>query len=458
MKLRSLILLLIAFIFIAVDIGNICAYTQLSPSPAAITSHGQIPFTSQALLDNFNSQSFLNAWNGATGTFTKTNVVPIPVSEKCTASYSTDTPEGTGYSLKLDYNVSQAVSYDGKPTFAGYYSILKGPSGGTSLTAYKAISFYVKGYTGGEFFKVQLKNSSADNIYYASESYLGANDATHYSRNIASVYITDYLDGGVTTTWQKVTIPFDNFANLDAWNSMLEFVIVFENAQSVTNGSSTSGTIYIDNITFETTDVTTVRVDHFGDKVGTCALGGNIGTMADVTPPSQRISMGFLNTAGTYSPNPYGLGLRYIVGSNGWAGAYIIFGGGNTITTGASPSEHPERGGWIAVSHDFSAYDHLTLKIKAKAPIGGVGQNPKVMKLEAVDAAGVKSVPLISISDTVWQSYVVYLVSAAGKPGFTGLDKTTLKQINFVLEGSAITTAGGNTDGTVYIDSIQFEK
>ena len=407
MKPKSLGLVLIISVLAIGGAGIVSAYTPLG-APASITSQGQVPFTPGALLDDFSGGTSINKWGALTGTFSKSTVVPPPANESCKASYVLDASQARGGCLKLEYNV------DAADTYAGYYSLLGGASLVTPV-AYTAVSFYVKGAAGGEFFKIQLKKTSSS----------------------AAVYITDYLDGGVTTGWQKVTVPFHNFVNLDNGDSMTEFVIVFENAQSATNGSLTHGTVYIDNITFETTTVPVVRIDHFGDKLGTCALGGNMGTM---TGAGGVISYSFSNIAGEYSGYPYGLNLNYDVTAYGaWAGVWSLFGGGAD--------------GWTAVPHDFSAYNYLYIGVR-----GSSTGNPKEIKIELVDSGGSKAVRINTITAS-WQYWRIPLVfNANANPGFIGLDKSSIKQLNIIVEGNQVGYANGNKSGNVYIDSVQFEQ
>lgn len=228
---RRLVISVLAVYFIAIaSAGVLCAYTELDTAPA-IRAEGQIPLTSGPLLDNFNSGTTVNMWGAITGAFNS-----ISPAATCTVSFTTPAESfgGTGHSLKLNYNISATNSY------SGYYSKLAS----VDLSQYNAVSFYVKGDAAGVFFKIQLTNNSAT-------EYWDPGNGVNYYRNTASIYITDYLDGGVTTSWQKVKIPFDNFANLDGWGSMKELVIVFENFQSVANGSPIQGTVYIDDIIFE---------------------------------------------------------------------------------------------------------------------------------------------------------------------------------------------------------------
>jgi len=370
-------------------------------SGVTVNSVVQESITPGPVLDDFNDGGKLNNWGYDTGAF-------YSAGASCTDSRDVTSPQEGSFCLKLDYNVSTSGSY------AGYFSQL----GGKDLSGYTSISFWVKGTGGGEFFKIELKNNSGDN-----------------NRNHAAVYITDYLDGGLTTGWQQVTIPFHNFVNLDSWNNMKELVFTFENSQSVTNGSPLQGTIYIDKISFGSTSVSEVRIDYFGDKLGTCALGGNIGDMQPNNPPPTDFRHSFTTTSGNYISFPSALESTYnVAGSNDWGGHFIILGGGND--------------GWTGIPHNFSGYGYVNLWIKAKADT----ENPKVVKIEIVDR---DSPPfpyaLLTNITTTWKFYPVPL------SGLSGLDKSRIKKVTFVYERGRIDTFGGSRSGALYIDDLRFD-
>lgn len=430
MNRRLLISVLAVFILVAGSISIVRAYTVLDTA-AAIRAEGQIPFTHGALLDDFRYAAPVNVWNATTDTFSSSALTPPPSNAICTASYTTEAYGGSGYSLKLDYNVTAAGSY------AGYSSQLGGGSL-TSPTAYTAISFYVKGAVGGEFFKVQLKNASTT---------LYTDPSTTYYRNSASVYITDYLTGGVTTGWQKVTIPFHAFTNLDGFSSMKEIVIVFEGDQSRLNGiPSPQGTVYIDNIQFETMAVTSVKVSSFGHKLSVCAFGGSIGNFnpSGNTYPANPSSQYSFSSA-TYISAPYSMMSQYTVIYPGWAGHSFIFGGGNADYALGSVT-HPEKMGWVAVPHDFTGFNSLKFSVRSLA----TGQNPVMLRIELVDNGGTRFVRKSAVTDS-WQPWTIDLTE------FSDLNKTSIKQMNIVYEDWSIEGAGGNWVGGIYIDDIRFE-
>ena len=125
------------------------------------------------------------------------------------AFYDTD-------SLKLVYDVRTPNS------FAGYST----PLGKANLDAYSFVTFLVRGAAGGETIKVGLKNASGNEI---------------------KILLSDYLSGGITTSWQKVALPLDAFAGLTSKSAIESFVIAFENVIG-----SGQGTVFIDDIKFET--------------------------------------------------------------------------------------------------------------------------------------------------------------------------------------------------------------
>ena len=413
--------------------GDISAYQSLS-DPVAITGQATIPFTPGAVLDNFNADSPLNAWNCSTGTFgsiltTKTN-----------PGYCTKSWDAAGQALKLTYDITQTNSY------SGYFTQL----GGGSLAGYTAVSFYVKGSAGREFFKVELKNTG-------TTKYWDANDATHYYRNAASVYINDFLVGGVTTTWQKVTIPLNNFANLDGLTSMKELVFTFENTQSTLNDHSPAkSAIYIDSIVFETAatfPVSIVKADAFGDKLFSNSLGGNIGVSG--SDSTATLSFAALSDANHTSLNA--LKYDYDVHLPGsYIAAFFIFGGGYTDDT----VEKPDKGGWLKVSQNLSAFNYITFWARA----GNDATNPTGFKVELHDFSGVGTgEPFYTISwsgdsqhlTTNWQKYKIPLSYFADFDSII-LDKTRVSEMVFTIE--YYNTPTGKEIGTMYIDDVQFEK
>lgn len=144
------------------------------------------------------------------------------------------TKGNSGYSLRLDYDVSNLGEYsfywvklkpeiDGKP----------GTTGTLDLTSYNYLSFWVKGIHEEGNIKVELhQESNGDGIFT-------------FGRDITSyVYVNAYTaSGAINKDWQKVIIPLKDFAKITDWSKMLELVLVFEN-----RAGNKKGSMYIDDI------------------------------------------------------------------------------------------------------------------------------------------------------------------------------------------------------------------
>lgn len=129
-------------------------------------------------------------------------------------SFDTDDAigEAGGYSVRLTYDVDSP-----NPAYNGFWMKLNGED----ATAYNTLNFYIKGdpkvgYT--KRFKIELKDMT----------------------NKPSAYIVS----GVTDDWQKVSIPFEKFRRIENWNSLNEFVVVFDDI----NSNPKAGSVLIDNI------------------------------------------------------------------------------------------------------------------------------------------------------------------------------------------------------------------
>jgi len=140
---------------------------------------------------------------------------PNDESQGTQMSFDTDDSQGdaSGYAIRLDYDVDSP-----NPAYNGFWMKLNGED----ATAYNTLDFYVKGdaklgYT--KRFKIELKDMT----------------------NKPSAYIVS----GVTDQWQKISIPFEKFRRIENWNSLNEFVIVFDDI----NSSPKTGGILIDQVT-----------------------------------------------------------------------------------------------------------------------------------------------------------------------------------------------------------------
>ena len=116
--------------------------------------------------------------------------------------------------------------------WCGYYTILKSGSHYLDATAYKAITFWVKGATGNENFVVGVADRHWDQV----------------GDSVKSEEIGKYLSSGkLTTEWQKATVPFSVF--LLELKELAAISICFEG--SVFPEGAGKGTITIDDLVLE---------------------------------------------------------------------------------------------------------------------------------------------------------------------------------------------------------------
>lgn len=132
-----------------------------------------------------------------------------------------------GLSLQYDFPSGQ---------WCGYWSFFYADQSGYDVSGYTTLEIWVKGGNGGEKFKVEV----ADEIYN-SENY-----ASQYHKNAVSITTIEGFSGGVTTEWQKLSIPLADFtagtSEVDL-TKLKQISIVFDEAPR-------SGTIFIDLIKF----------------------------------------------------------------------------------------------------------------------------------------------------------------------------------------------------------------
>jgi hypothetical protein len=125
----------------------------------------------------------------------------------------------TGRSLKISYKKESTG-------WAGYYTLLNQIDGEYyNLRPYKSVSFMVKGKNGGEKFEIGM----------ADKNWIIIGDS------LKAGIIDKYLSEGVTTEWQEVVIPLEDFGLLD-FSEMGSFVLNFS--------EKGEGAIYIDDLKF----------------------------------------------------------------------------------------------------------------------------------------------------------------------------------------------------------------
>ncbi|MBU4488992.1 MAG: PKD domain-containing protein [Candidatus Omnitrophica bacterium] len=329
------------------------------------------------LIDDFNDGTDPNIVGGATSTYATTGAT-------CSRSYYNENPAnvlgGSGYSVKIAYNITGVGSY------GSFNCALQN----LDARKYSTLSFWVKGQTGGEIFKVGLKDF-----------------ASHETK----IMITDYLLRGVTTEWQKVSIPFAAFRAVTDWDKLSNLSLIFEQ----TIGSGT-GVIYIDSVTLDEKPAS-LYVDNFNDNIATNALSG----------PNYVWGSGASITPGYETTNPFGgsgksLYITYNVPSGAWCG-------------------------WTAALNGVNVSSEDTLTFYIKGAVGG--ERPDIGLKEHNDSGGTSCQldleSYITVS-TNWQRVNIPLLDFKNKN--MNLDLTNLVEVKFVFNVPM--------SGTIYIDNIAF--
>lgn len=160
--------------------------------------------------------------------------------------------------LKLSWDVTKPKS------FAGYWCFLND----VDASEFKYLTFWVKGTEEAKNFLVGLK----DNLGHESK-----------------VYVKDYLLEELDTGWCKVILPLTDFSGISDWNNLELISICFENRIG-----SGKGTIYVDDVQFQTTGCGIINVTKSGifvdpDKKTACKMefeDGNVLKLSfDTTKP-----------------------------------------------------------------------------------------------------------------------------------------------------------------------------
>ena len=376
----------------------------------AVFQSGSVP--QDFLVDNFDDGDGVNFLGGTYSEF-------IGPGSGIMMTHSDINPLGElGQSLSILYNLPNNGNYGG-------VSMALGAKGGVKdLSIYKSLNFFVRGSLSNVSCKIELKNKSADAAHKAS-----------------SLYINDYLDGGVTTEWKKVQIPLDAFVNLDSLSNVNEMVFVFEHDYNSASGFPNNATIFLDDISFGYLVSSPIRIDTFGDNWGLNALGGNMG---DFNSPQASHQSSYSDFTGTFHNFSRSLSSSYNVSSSGsYSGVYFIFGGGGN--------------GYTAYLHKFPGYSKISLWMRANS----VKETPEKIKIEIVDKSGIRfavipedtTTPAIPIT-TRWQNYVINFSKFKNFSEEFGIDVASIQQVNIVYEDWRAV----NKTGKAFYDEIEFIK
>lgn len=316
-----------------------------------------------------------------------------------------------GASLKLHYDLSVATQ-----GWNGFWLQLAPSGAPMDLSGFTHLVFYVRGGVGGvEPLKIQLANASAD-----------------AARKSAFIYVNDYLDGGIASTWREVRVPLRAFANLDSLANVKELDFVFESGYSARAPFVQVGDVYLDDIVFVNAPAPSepLRVDHFGDADDRNALGGRIGIVGSTT--SAGMSFSDIEFKGSSRSLKVLYDVTGAVGTD-YAGYTFPFGGGAD--------------GYQSVPVDVSSHRYLRFWAKA-----GAEGNPKAFLVGfQSDAPAVNIGETVSGLTTAWQQFSIDMDSFLPAQ----FSKASFKRLQFMFERARVSAGAGNLQGSVYFDQIE---
>jgi len=136
--------------------------------------------------------------------------------QSCQMTFVQDDALGnsSGHSVRLDYDVdSPNPAYNGIRTDLNHFN----------AAGYKALNFYIKGDPEKGFTK-KLKIEL-----------MGPNKRP-----------SPYMIDGITSEWQRFSIPLSEFWGIQDWTSLEKFVVVFADI----NNDPKSGSVYLDHVHF----------------------------------------------------------------------------------------------------------------------------------------------------------------------------------------------------------------
>ncbi len=327
------------------------------------------------LIDNFNQKKSTNALGQLTTTFVDTTGGTI------TTEFTRKNAHGNGHSLALRYDVPGAAGY------AGYISNVPA----LDLRGYQTLTLFLKGDDDRQ------------------DALVGLRDLSGLERKIP---ISLYLPDGITTDWQKVTIPLVAFSDDLAWSSVDAVTLSFEH--QLHSGS----TLYVDDIGFDR-NLDSFVVDNFDSSTDRNLLGRRHRTF----------------TSGAAAVN----GTHTMASEDG---IYRLSYGGNIGELRAYASDLKSYGGWTTAlgGIDCAKCGRLSFDIR-----GAEGEENLTIYLDDGSFRwGVEISKYTSVT-TDWQTVTIPLFEFAEY----GVDLTHLAALQFVFEGAKMS-------GTIYVDDISF--
>lgn len=392
------------------------------------------------LLDDFNDGKNPNKFGGTSGIWPDDRVMKT--------NYFNVVPEQVrgreGYSLQLWYGAEF-----NNATEPGWWTSLEK----YNLSNYSTLSFWVIGTSGLETFRVGLKDLSGQET---------------------KLNVTEFLEKGITTAWQKVIVPLEVFSNVN-----LEQV----DNLSITFPAWSTGMLFIDDIVFSST-MTGCSFNNFNDGADTNALAGyqsglgagSFGYYADTNSHSgsycaKIAASNSLLTSTTFGsmiddfddgidPNFFG-GINLNKFDGGHHGSTVSY--TNAVYRGASGqslknefdvsgSAADDAGIYFFLdaagfggSRDCSAYTYLTFWIKSDAAANGAS-----VRIGLKDDTNDEPKYIVTGITTDWQWVSIPMST------FTAInlnfDKSKVQLLSFAFKQDL----GAPFAGTVYIDDVEF--
>jgi RHS repeat-associated protein len=316
------------------------------------------------VLDNFNDMTGENGLAGLYWAYAEGSAV-------IDAGYDTENrygPTGAGY--RISYNVSE-----------GNYAFLSSDLMVLNAAGYNTLSLYIKGANGGE----------------RPSIYLGDGTTREY------VDIENYAP--VTTSWQKIDIPLEDFVKQGIDISDLRYVqVVFER-------ETVAGTVYLDDIQIANVTRTYLAVDDFSDLDTRNSLGGESFPFWDNAAIGMDYSQQFLE-------------LDYYVSIDHSHAGYIT----------------------LLYQFDLRPYNALTFLIKG----AGGGEKAKVGLVDSSDNEHkiLVSEYLPGGITTQWQQVRIPFAAFTHVADWSSMSKLVISLENGL----------GTSEGIIDIDDIEFER
>lgn len=324
-------------------------------------------------------------------------------------SEATPAHGNAGYCLKIQHlntnTVWAVLGFD--DTFINVVSTFN--TGGT----YKALSFWVRGASGGETFEINLRASGGVESDWRP-------------------HITHFLPAGITTSWQKVVVPVAALiSGFSPTNAQQIDGIVF-NFRNLCPAE----VIYIDDVVFHTA-AAPVYVDSFEDGAAPNAWNGSHGGYID--------------------PGSSGTLTNMYVSSESYSGSYslqVIWSTGSTDGVADNSAYISGIMARLGSGINMSECDTVSCEVKADASVGG--EQTLGLGLYSDNGGGQEKIAYSTITlTTAWQSFARTFSADFPNISSTNVCDFELWICNQYAPRDALFS---NTTGfTFYIDNICFK-